>query len=552
MEKSVNSDQPEASGVPVSTSGVTQDLASLSVKRKSVADSAPPSLTEPPTSPGRKRRPEDFNFGEVIGEGSYAVVKLATERKTGRVFAVKILDKRHVIKENKLKYVNIEKQVLSVLNNHPFFVRLYYTFQDPSRLYFVLSYASNGELLDYIRKLSSFDLQCTQFYVAEIVLALEYLHSMEIIHRDLKPENILLNGQMHIQLTDFGTARMQGLNDESPGKGNETARSADDKDKERQGGPEDSMPRESRKRANSFVGTAEYVSPELLTDKCASKSSDLWALGCIIYQLIAGKPPFRGANEYQTFQLIIKLELDFPKGFPEVAKDIIQKLLVLDPKERIGCEHRGGFAELKKHPFFKDITWDGLHLQTPPPLGPYLPPLSEEEVELRSEFEMSSLRSQRTEGISPIPESSSAPGIEEMISDKSVKRKLLEKQSENSRWRAYVGDQELILKEGKLLKRGGFFSRDRVVLVTDHPRLMVIDQANCVIEYDIDLIMEDKERSSFNRKLYVRNVSVELKNEKTFFLHTKEAVMYFEDPQKNASCWVDCIKGTLKFFVERE
>eukprot|EP00126_Sphaerothecum_destruens_P000047 Sdes_comp10063_c0_seq2m1658 len=161
-----------------------------------------------PTSPERKRKPQDFEFGKVIGEGSYAVVKLAKEKKTGNQFAVKILDKRHILKENKQKYVNIEKQVFTTLNNHPFFVQLYYTFQDASKLYFVLSYASRGELLSFLKRFSSFDVKCTRFYSAEIIEALEFMHSFDIIHRDLKPENILLTQEMHVNLTDFGTAKI--------------------------------------------------------------------------------------------------------------------------------------------------------------------------------------------------------------------------------------------------------------------------------------------------------------------------------------------------------
>ncbi|XP_014872385.1 putative 3-phosphoinositide-dependent protein kinase 2 isoform X2 [Poecilia latipinna] len=209
----------------------------------------------------RKKKPEDFKFGKILGEGSFSTVVLAKELATGKEYAIKILEKRHIMKENKVQYVKRERDLMSNLD-HPFFVKLYFTFQDDEKLYFGLSYAKNGELLKYIRKIGSFDETCTRFYSAEIVCALEYLHKKGIIHRDLKPENILLNEEMHIQITDFGTAKQL---------------SSDSK----------------QARANSFVGTAQYVSPELLTEKSACKSSDLWALGCIIYQLVAGLPPFR-------------------------------------------------------------------------------------------------------------------------------------------------------------------------------------------------------------------------------------------------------------------
>lgn len=147
------------------------------------------------------------------------------------------------------------------------FVRLYCTFQDKERLFFVLSYAKNGELLQYINKVGSFDLPCTIFYSAELVLALEVLNKKGIIHRDLKPENILLDDKMHILITDFGSAKIVN---QSPEEGSGVAET-------------------EKKRKNSFVGTAHYVSPELLTDAPASYASDLWALGCNIYHMVAGK-----------------------------------------------------------------------------------------------------------------------------------------------------------------------------------------------------------------------------------------------------------------------
>ncbi|PIO37281.1 hypothetical protein AB205_0142120 [Aquarana catesbeiana] len=269
--------------------------------------------------------------------------------------------------------------------DHPFFVKLYFTFQDVDKLYFGLSYAKNGELLKYIRKIGSFDETCTRFYTAEMVCALEYLHDKGIIHRDLKPENILLSEDMHIQITDFGTAKVL---------------SSDTR----------------QARANSFVGTAQYVSPELLTEKSACKRqhfdgaltsitdgaligtvvgtdcSDLWALGCIVYQLVAGLPPFRAGNEYLIFQKIIKLEYDFPEKFFPRAKDLVEKLLVQDPIKRLGCEELGGFGPLKAHSFFDGITWQDLHLQTPPKLTAYLPAMAEDDEEFYGNVDQSSLR----------------------------------------------------------------------------------------------------------------------------------------------------------------
>ncbi|KAK5635257.1 hypothetical protein RRF57_010970 [Xylaria bambusicola] len=282
-----------------------------------------------------KKGVRDFSFGRVLGEGSYSSVYLATDRQTLKEYAVKVLEKRHIIKERKIKYVNIEKDTLNRLTEHPGIVRLYYTFQDENSLYYVLDLCSGGELLGVLKKTGTFDVECTRFFGAQILDAIEYMHSRGVIHRDLKPENVLLDDQLHVKITDFGTARL--LTDprapQAPPGIEDTGTSSRGKEQD------DS-------RAASFVGTAEYVSPELLTNKNACKASDLWAFGCIIYQMLAGRPPFKGGSEYLTFQKIVNLEYEFPPGFPPAARDLVERLLVLDPARRLTIEH------IKNHEFF--------------------------------------------------------------------------------------------------------------------------------------------------------------------------------------------------------
>lgn len=306
-----------------------------------------------------KKGVRDFQFGRTLGEGSYSTVLLATDKQTLKEYAVKILDKKHIIKEKKIKYVNIERDTLNRLIEHPGIVRLYYTFQDSASLYYVLDIASGGELLAVLKKVGSFDEECTRFYGAQILDAIEHMHNRGVIHRDLKPENVLLDDQMHIKITDFGTAKL--LPD--PRKPKEPMKSYD---------IAGTGTEEESTRARSFVGTAEYVSPELLTDKNACKASDLWAFGCIIYQLLSGRPPFKAGNEYQTFQKIVGLEYEFPPGFPPAARDLVERLLVLDPQRRLSIEH------IKNHEFFDGIKWGrGLWKMKAPRLKPYVPPTQE-------------------------------------------------------------------------------------------------------------------------------------------------------------------------------
>ncbi|KAJ1867095.1 serine/threonine protein kinase [Coemansia sp. RSA 989] len=299
----------------------------------------------PSKQSARKRAVEDFEFGRTLGEGSYSTVVEATEKATGRVYAAKILDKRHIIKEKKIKYVNIERDILQALH-HPFIVRLHYAFQDSHSLYFIIDLAANGELLSWIRKLGGLSEQCARFYLAEIITAVEYMHMERTLHRDIKPENILLGSDMHILVTDFGTAKMFKKDEDD-------------------------------QRAYSFVGTAEYVSPELLKDKAADQNSDLWAVGCIAYQLLTGRPPFKGSNEYQTFQKVLKLDYTFPPNMPPHAQDLVERILVLDPEQRLGSTYRGGFQELKDHSFFQGFDWQSIASRTPPPMAGPLPSSSE-------------------------------------------------------------------------------------------------------------------------------------------------------------------------------
>ena len=219
-----------------------------------------------------------------------------------------------------------------------------------------MTYATNGDLLAFIDRMARKDIDCTQFYSAELLSAVEFLHEKGIIHRDLKPENILLNERMHILITDFGSAKLL------PSGTSISATSNDDDDG---AGP---LP-----KRKSFVGTAQYVSPEILTGRGSSGASDLWALGCILYQMVTGMPPFQSQSEYLIFQKIQKLEYTFYEGFDESAKDLIKSLLVIEPSDRLGARDGVPYESIRAHSFFKGLDFDTLASSTPPSISEFIP-----------------------------------------------------------------------------------------------------------------------------------------------------------------------------------
>lgn len=269
-----------------------------------------------------KKGIKDFKFGEMLGDGAYSTVMLATSNDSGKKYAVKVLNKEYLIRQKKVKYVNIEKLALQRLNNSRSIIRLFFTFQDEASLYFLLEYAPNGDLLSLMKKFGSLNEECCCYYGAQIIDAIKFMHSKGIIHRDIKPENILLDKDMKVKITDFGTAKI--LDNKPPGTSYDLLT-----------------------RSKSFVGTAEYVSPELLNDNYTDARSDIWAFGCIVFQMIAGKPPFKATNEYLTFQKVMKVQYAFTAGFPTVVRDLVKRILIKAPEQRLTIE------AIEKHHFFR-------------------------------------------------------------------------------------------------------------------------------------------------------------------------------------------------------
>lgn len=308
-----------------------------------------------------KRSVSDYQFCNKIGEGSYSTVVAAVDIHSKKTYAVKILSKRHIVKENKVKYVNIEKVTLHRLGQqHPGIVQLYYTFQDDNSLFFVLDFAEYGELLSIIRKYGSLSENLLRFYMCQIVDSVRFIHLKGIIHRDLKPENILVGYDFNLKITDFGAAKLLDMAS----------------DKVSQESDYDKLTMESnaenKHRKGSFVGTAEYVPPELLKYNICGFEADVWALGCILYQLFHGNPPFKGATEYLTFEKIIHLNYSYNPNspIPNDVRFIIDRILVNDPKKRYKI------ADIMASQWFENVDWDdknSIWSKKVPKFEPYIP-----------------------------------------------------------------------------------------------------------------------------------------------------------------------------------
>lgn len=317
----------------------------------------------------RKRTPSDFIFEGELGHGSYSTVVKAIDKRTKKVYAIKICSKAHIIRERKVKYVTIEKNTLNLLAraNHPGIVKLYYTFHDADNLYFVLDYAPGGELLALLHKVGRFTEVWSKHFTIQLVDTVEYMHSQGVIHRDLKPENILLDREGRLMITDFGaasapiaasTANLSNGNTKNTANIHTDGTPADSESEIEAGtGPGIENGNEDTSGTSSFVGTAEYVSPELLLHNRCSFSSDIWAVGCMIYQFMEGHPPFHGENELQTFEKIVELDYSWRKGSnpnkinPQII-NLVGKILVIDDKERINLKN------VKLHPWFSGVNWD--------------------------------------------------------------------------------------------------------------------------------------------------------------------------------------------------
>uniref|UniRef100_A0A126X317 non-specific serine/threonine protein kinase n=1 Tax=Illicium floridanum TaxID=13098 RepID=A0A126X317_ILLFL len=304
-----------------------------------------------------------FRPVKPLGSGDTGSVHLVELCGTGEYFAMKAMDKNIMLNRNKVHRVCAEREILDMLD-HPFLPALYASFQTKTHICLITDYCSGGELFLLLdqQPMKVLKEDAVRFYAAEVVVALEYLHCQGIIYRDLKPENILLQSNGHVSLTDFDLSCLTSC------KPQLLMPNAQDKRKHQKSQQPPIFIAEPMRASNSFVGTEEYIAPEIIIGSGHTSAVDWWALGILLYEMLYGYTPFRGKTRQKTFASILHRDLKFPASIPVSihARQLIYRLLHRDPQNRLGSTE--GANEVKKHPFFRGVNWALVRCMNPPQL----------------------------------------------------------------------------------------------------------------------------------------------------------------------------------------
>jgi serine/threonine protein kinase len=289
---------------------------------------------------------------------------------------MKIMHKRLLVRRDHVGYSRVEREVMAKVN-HPFLVGLNFAFQTEDKLYLVMPYMAGGELFMHLARAGALLEDAVKVYAAEMVLALEHLHSLGIIHRDLKPENVLLDADGHVRLTDYGLAKQLRFDsDDSPAASTAAgAATTTDEGGDAKASASASLSRAQPEATKTMCGTNEYMAPEMVAGQMYGKSVDWWSLGALIYEMLAGKPPFRANDEQKLYRKILNDRIVFPKFLTPACHSLLKGLLERNVEKRLGCQQSTmfetkGVSAIKNHPFFKGIDWKALEQKlTRPPIA---------------------------------------------------------------------------------------------------------------------------------------------------------------------------------------
>lgn len=290
-----------------------------------------------------KASPDQFDLLRVLGQGSFGKVFLVRKKvghDSGTLYAMKVLKKATLKVRDRIR-TKMERNILADVV-HPFIVKLHYAFQTEGKLYLILDFLRGGDLFTRLSKEIMFTEEDVKFYLAELALALDHLHSLGIIYRDLKPENLLLDSDGHIAVTDFGLSK-ENLED----------------------------------KAYSFCGTVEYMAPEVVSRKGHSFAADWWSYGVLMFEMLTGQLPFQGTNRKETMTQILKAKLGMPDYLSSEAQSLLRGLFKRNPTNRL-CSGPDGIDDLFGHCFFSTIDWEKLKAKKQDP--PFKPTVVSDEA----------------------------------------------------------------------------------------------------------------------------------------------------------------------------
>ena len=281
----------------------------------------------------------NFEFCYIIGKGGFGKVWKIKHKKTNKYYALKEMSKLKIIERKSEYSINFEREILSKLHN-PFIVNMYYAFQDSNNLYLVMDYLKGGDLRFHLTRHIHFSEEQSRFFICNLLVALEYIHSQDIIHRDIKPENLVLDENGYTRITDFGIAKKKS---------------------------------DFKKMKGDTSGTPGYMAPEVMRGVVHSFEVDFFAVGIVAYEFMKGKRPYNGKNRKEIKEEMLMKELgikeeEIPEGWTKESVDFINKLIIRKKENRMGYN---GIKEVKEHPWIKYYPWDMILSKTLP--SPFIP-----------------------------------------------------------------------------------------------------------------------------------------------------------------------------------
>lgn len=309
---------------------------------------------------------DSFDTIQVIGRGAFGVIKLVQKKNTGEVFAMKVLKKVEVHRQEQIAHARAERDILARANSQ-WVVKMFYSFQDLQNLYLVMEFVPGGDLMVLLIKYDILTQEQATFITAECVEALHFIHSLNYIHRDIKPDNILIDDQGHIKLTDFGLCTGLKKSHRTEYYRNSTKFDLKDLNDIHSNSQKviDNWRSTRRKNAKSLVGTPDYIAPEILLKKPYDKMCDWWAVGVILYEMRVGFAPFCSESPETTYKKIIsyKNTLQYPieSDITEIEQDLISCFLE-EPESRLGKN----INEIREHHYFEQIDFENIRSRPSP------------------------------------------------------------------------------------------------------------------------------------------------------------------------------------------